>query len=54
MTIRQLIKHSRELWNTGNQRLDRYNRKAWVRSVIRLGDRWLLYAKIQRLKGPYV
>jgi hypothetical protein len=50
MTIRQLVKHSRELWNTGNQRLDRYNRKAWVRSVIRLGDRWLLAKNVHRIQ----
>ena len=50
MTTRQLVKHARELWNTGNQRIDRYNRKAWVRSVIRLGDRWLLAKNVHRIQ----
>ena len=43
MTTKQLVRHARELWNSPlvPTSVNRHNRRAWVRSVLRLGDRWL-------------
>ena len=38
-----------ELWRSGDPKLDRHNRKAWVRSVLQLGDKWLLAKPVTRL-----
>lgn len=27
----------------------RHNRRAWLRSVLRLGDKWLLHEKVKRI-----
>ena len=50
--LKKLVRHSRELWNSPlvPQHLSRHNRKAWVRSVLRLGDRWLLATKVRRIQ----
>ena len=45
---KRLMEHAHKLWNTGDPRLDRHNRKAWVRSVLQLGDKWLLAVPVQR------
>lgn len=47
MKIKMLTK-ARQLWNTGDTRLDRYNRIAWVRSIRRLGNKWLLAQHMPR------
>lgn len=49
---KHLIDRARKLWNSGDPQLDRHNRKAWVRSVLRLGDKWLLAVPVQR-KGAF-
>ena len=45
-----LMRRARKLWDNPlvDPSLNRYNRKAWVRSVLRLGDRWLLARQVQR------
>lgn len=30
------------LWNSGDAKLDAYNRQAWLKAVECLGDRWIL------------
>lgn len=47
MKIKMLAK-ARQLWCTGNTRLDRYNQRAWVRAIRRLGDKWLLAKHVPR------
>lgn len=51
MTTKQLVRHARELWNSPlvPPQINRHNRKAWVRSVLRLGDKWLLKQKVERI-----
>lgn len=52
LTPKALMRHAKELWNSPmvSPELNRYNRKAWVRSVMRLGDRWLLARKVRRIQ----
>lgn len=52
MSIRELVRHAHTLWDNPHvpEYIARHNRKAWVRSVVRLGDRWLLAKKIGRLQ----
>lgn len=38
----KLRRKARELWP------DRYHQRAWLRSVLILGDRWLLASKVAR------
>ena len=45
-----MLRRARELWNTGRRDLDRHNQRAWVRSVIRLGDRWILAKHVHRIQ----
>jgi hypothetical protein len=49
---KQLLKHARTLWNSPlvPRRTARHNRKAWVRSVLRLGERWLLAKPVGRIQ----
>ncbi len=44
----KMLTMSRRLWNTGDRRLDRYNQRAWVQAIRRLGDKWLLATHVQR------
>ncbi len=46
------MRHAHELWNSPlvPAETNKHNRKAWVRSVIRLGDRWLLARKVGRVQ----
>jgi hypothetical protein len=46
--LRKLFDRAYDLWNSGDPRLDKHNRKAWIRAVIMLGDKWLLAKPIQR------
>jgi hypothetical protein len=50
MTTKQLVRHARELWSNplAPTSVNRHNRRAWVRSVLRLGDKWLLAQPIRR------
>ena len=38
----KMLRKARALWATGDRRLDRYNQRAWVQAIRRLGDKWLL------------
>lgn len=49
---KDLFHRAYELWNSGDPKIDRHNRKAWVRSVLQLGDKWLLAKPVQRLEEP--
>lgn len=44
MVDRKLVKLAQKLWNVPEQprEVNRYNRRAWLRSIERLGDNWLL------------
>jgi hypothetical protein len=48
--LKKLVRHSQELWNSPlvPTSVNRHNRKAWVRSVLRLGDKWLLAQPVRR------
>lgn len=48
--IKQLVRHARELWNVDYvaPEINRANRRKWVRSVNRLGDKWLLAQHVQK------
>jgi hypothetical protein len=52
MTVKELIRKSHDLWNTPwmPEHIRRHNRKAWVRSVLFLGDKWLLAKPVTRIQ----
>jgi hypothetical protein len=50
MTTKALLRHAKTLFHCGIPHLDRHNQRAWVRSVIRLGDRWLLAKHVHRIQ----
>ena len=39
---RKLSRRALQLWNTGDGKADLYNRRAWLRAVAYLGDKWIL------------
>jgi hypothetical protein len=45
MSTLHLRRRARELWDTP------HNQKAWVRSVLQLGNKWLLSSNVQRLNA---
>lgn len=45
MTTLHLRRRARELWDTP------YHQRQWVRSVLQLGEKWLLSSQIQRING---
>jgi hypothetical protein len=47
----QLIKHALRLWNIPYvpRETNRANARKWIASVERLGDRWLLAVKKERI-----
>ena len=47
----KMLTKARQLWNTGNPRLDRRNQRAWVQAIRRLGDKWLLAQHVPRKEG---
>jgi hypothetical protein len=47
---KRLMRHARRLYNCGVRSTDRHNRKAWVRSVAFLGDRWLLAQPVRKAR----
>ncbi len=50
MTKTQLIKHALKLWNVPYvpREVNRANARKWLKSVDRLGDRWLFAKKYTR------
>jgi hypothetical protein len=52
MTRVQLIKHALKLWDVPYvpKETNRSNARKWLRSVERLGDRWLLAKQIGRIE----
>lgn len=42
MSILELRRHARQLWST------KHNQRAWLRSVLMLGDKWLLAVPVER------
>ena len=50
MTTRQLILKARNLWSVKGvpAHINRANRKRWIRSVLMLGDKWLLSTPVER------
>lgn len=50
MSTRQLLRRARALFNNPavDPRVNRHNRHQWVRSVRRLGDKWLLAKPLER------
>jgi hypothetical protein len=51
MSKTQLVKHALKLWNVPHvsKEVNRANARKWIASVERLGDRWLLAKKIERI-----
>lgn len=47
----KMLTKARQLWRTGDTRLDRRNQRAWVQAIRRLGDKWLLAKHVQRKEG---
>lgn len=52
MNVKMLV-HVRQLFNCSTQKINRHNQRAWVRSVRRLGQHWVL-APMYRLGTPAV
>jgi hypothetical protein len=52
MSKLQLVKHALRLWNVPHvdKQTNRANARKWIASVERLGERWLLMKKVQRLQ----
>ncbi len=46
----RMLRHVRQMWNVDHvsQEINRANQRKWVRSVRRLGDKWLLAKHIER------
>lgn len=51
MNIRELVRKSQTLYNVPDvpRSIKRHNRHQWVRSVQRLGSKWLLAHPINRI-----
>lgn len=51
MSKTQLVKHALKLWNVPHvpKEINRANARKWIASVERLGDRWLLAKKVERI-----
>lgn len=51
MSRTQLVKHALKLWNVPHvpKEINRANARKWIASVERLGDRWLLAKKVERI-----
>jgi len=54
MINRNLVKTAQQLWNVDfvPKEINRYNRRAWLKAVETLGDKWLLKKKVERLAEP--
>lgn len=51
----ELLRHAVKLWNVPHvpKEINRANARKWVASVERLGDKWLLAKKVERLGGQH-
>lgn len=54
MSRLELVKHGLRLWKVPHvpRETNRANFRKWLKSVERLGSKWLLFEKVQRLKEP--
>jgi len=52
MQTEQLRRKARELYNNKqvSQEINQYNQRKWVRSVLQLGDKWLLAKQVGRIQ----
>lgn len=52
MTKIQLLRHAAKLWNVPHvpREINRANARKWIASVERLGEKWLLAKKVQRIQ----
>ena len=51
MNTYKLKRHAVKLWANpyAPRHIVRHNRRAWLRSVLRLGDKWLLAQQVRRI-----
>jgi hypothetical protein len=51
----ELRQKARNLFNNDMvpEHTNRHNQRQWVRSVMRLGDKWLVRKQIERRETPY-
>ena len=52
MQTEQLRRKARQLYNNKlvPQEVNQYNQRKWVRSVLKLGDKWLIAKQVQRIQ----
>jgi hypothetical protein len=52
MNTEQLRRKARQLYNNKlvSQEVNQYNQRKWVRSVLQLGDKWLVAKPIERIQ----
>ena len=52
MNTEQLRRKARELYNNKEvpQEVNQYNQRKWIRSVLKLGDKWLLAKQVSRIQ----
>jgi len=52
MQTEQLRRKARELYNNKEvpQEVNQYNQRKWIRSVLKLGDKWLLAKNVGRIQ----
>jgi len=52
MSKLQLVKHAIRLWKVPHvdKKTNRANARKWIASVERLGEKWLLAKKVERLQ----
>lgn len=55
MSRLQLVKHALRLWNVAHvpRETNRANARKWIKSVDRLGNRWLLHEQVKRLDAKH-
>lgn len=46
------LTRARRHFNCGIAHIDRHNRRAWIKSIRMLGDKWLLSTQVQRKGAP--
>lgn len=51
----ELRQRARTLYNNPEvpEHINQHNQRQWVRSVMRLGDKWLVRKQIERRDSPY-
>ena len=52
MNTEELRRKARQLYNNKlvSEDVNQYNQRKWVRSVLRLGDKYLLAKKVERIQ----